>query len=96
MAGQNRNINIDTTAAGVAVPLSSATASVIVSELFLQAKTSNGGIVQIGAVGVSMSGSNGGITLVSGQPITFNDADLTKIFIDTTVSGEGITGFAKE
>lgn len=95
MAGEYKNITVDTTAANVATPISTAPASDIVREVTLQYKPTNAGIVQIGGAGVSASGTNGGVRLSSPDDfVVLEDADLTKLYISTSISGEGVTGFS--
>lgn len=76
------------TTAGTDVPLASST---VVREVTIQAQTDNTGLIAIGASGVDATESTGtGVVLYAGDTITLKVNNLANIYIDSTVSGEGV------
>lgn len=56
----------------------------------IQAQTDNTGVVAVGAAGVDATVATGtGVALTAGASITIPIDDLSKIYIDATVSGDG-------
>jgi 2-succinyl-5-enolpyruvyl-6-hydroxy-3-cyclohexene-1-carboxylate synthase len=59
--------------------------------IIIQAQTDNTGFVSIGASGVDATVATGtGIALAAGESLTLPGDDLANIYIDATVSGEGV------
>lgn len=57
----------------------------------VQAQTDNTGVVAVGASGVDATVATGtGVALTAGASITIPIDDLAKLYIDATVSGEGV------
>lgn len=57
----------------------------------IQAQTDNTGYIAVGASGVDATEATGtGILLASGESVTVLCEDLASIYIDATVSGEGV------
>lgn len=78
------------TSVGTAVAIASSTAAKFVT---LQAYRSNTGYVAIGATGVNASltaGTGTGLNLAAGESTTVPIDNLADVFIDVTVSGEGV------
>ena len=58
--------------------------------VFVQAQTDNAGFVAVGGEGVNANEAVGtGLALAAGESITLPCANLTQIWIDATVNGEG-------
>lgn len=78
------------TTAGTAVQLtSSATACRVVR---IQARVANSGNIAVGAsTVVAAAGSERGIILVPGAWADFRITDVSKLYIDAAVSGEGVS-----
>jgi hypothetical protein len=76
------------TSAGADEALASSTAC---REVTIQAIIANTGRIAVGGSGVDATVTTGtGATLASGDSITIKIDDLSKVFIDSTVSGEGV------
>tara|TARA_R110000868_G_scaffold145660_1_gene365979 strand:- start:814 stop:1137 length:324 start_codon:yes stop_codon:yes gene_type:complete len=76
------------TTAGTDVVLASSTAA---KWVIVQAQTDNTGWIAVGATGVDATVATGtGILLGAGESITLPIDNLADIFIDSTVSGEGV------
>lgn len=75
----------DVTTAGTQVALAASTA---VKSVTVQAKAANTGSIYVGGSGVS---SATGIALMAGDAITLEIDDLAKVYVDSSVNGEGIT-----
>ncbi len=76
------------TTAGTDVVLATSTAAKVVT---IQAQTDNTGAIAVGAVGVDAVIATGtGIILYAGDSITLEIGDLADVYIDSTVSGEGV------
>lgn len=57
----------------------------------IQAQTDNTGIIAVGEAGVDATVATGtGVALSAGESFTFPAGDLSKIYIDSTVNGEGV------
>ncbi len=79
------------TSAGTDVVLATSTA---VKWVAIQAQTDNTGLIAVGATGVDATEATGtGIILYPGDSLTFEIDNLADIFIDSTVSGEGVRFF---
>lgn len=75
-------------AAGTDEALASSTAAKWVT---VQAQTDNTGIIAVGASGVDATVATGtGVALVAGAHITLPCDNLADIFIDATVTGDGV------
>lgn len=81
------------TTAGTAVQLPGAD----VGQVEVQALFANTGKIAVGGSGVSaVAGSEAGILLSAGQTQTVDVSDLKEVWIDATVSGEGVTYLASD
>ena len=59
--------------------------------IVIQAQTDNTGVVAVGASGVDATVATGtGASLAAGEKITLPCENLTDIYIDATVSGDGV------
>jgi len=59
--------------------------------VIVQAQTDNTGIVAVGALGVDATVATGtGVALAAGESVTLLCNNLADIFIDATVSGDGV------
>lgn len=59
--------------------------------IMIQAQTDNTGLIAIGASGVDATVATGtGLLLSAGQSITLPIDNLTHVYIDSTVSGDGV------
>jgi hypothetical protein len=68
-----------------------------VGQVELQAlKTNTGNIAVGGAAVVAAAGSESGILLTAGQTETVDVTDLKDVWIDSTVSGEGVSYLASD
>jgi len=77
------------TSAGTAVALGSATT---IKKITIQALGANTNFVAVGAsTVVAASGTERGILLGPYQSVVFTNDDLADIFVDSVVSGEGVT-----
>lgn len=57
----------------------------------IQAQTDNTGIIAVGGTGVDATIATGnGITLAAGDTLTLEITNLAAIYIDSTVSGDGV------
>lgn len=75
------------TAAGTAEALA---ASRSVKWVIVQAQTDNTGVVAVGGSGVLGTVATGtGVALAAGESVTLPTEDLSSIFIDATVNGDG-------
>lgn len=74
--------------AGTDVPLSGS--SVACSVVTIEAYRSNVGYIAVGGTGVDAAASGTGITLAAGDTVTLQVANLNAVYIDATVSGEGV------
>lgn len=76
------------TTAGTDVALST---SVSAKWVVIQAQTDNTGIIAVGASGVDATVATGtGVALAAGESLTIPAEDLGSIFVDATVSGDGV------
>lgn len=76
------------TTAGTDVQLASSTPC---SEVTIMANISNTGYIAVGSSGVDATLSNGdGILLAAGDTFSVAVSDLSHVYIDSTVSGEGV------
>jgi hypothetical protein len=76
------------TTAGTDVVLASSTAA---KWVVIQAQTDNTGIIAVGATGVDATVATGtGVALAAGESVTLLVDNLADIFIDATVSGDGV------
>jgi len=59
--------------------------------VIIQAQTDNTGVIAVGAVGVDATVATGtGVALAAGVMVTLPVEDLKDIYIDATVSGDGV------
>ena len=87
VTGIGHGVKVVTTA-GTDVVLATTTACKLV---IIQAQTDNTGIIAVGASGVDATIATGtGVALYAGESITLLADDLADIYIDATVSGEGV------
>lgn len=57
----------------------------------IQAQTDNTGVIAVGASGVDATVATGtGVALAAGESLSLPANDLKNIFIDATVSGDGV------
>ena len=78
------------TAAGTRVQLE--TTSNVVSYIILTAETDNTGVIVVGASTVVATVlTRRGIPLSAGDSISLGAVDLADIYLDSTVSGDGVT-----
>lgn len=57
----------------------------------IQAQTDNTGIIAVGASGVDATVATGnGVALAAGESLSIPANDLANIYIDSTVSGDGV------
>lgn len=79
------------TSAGTRVQLSST--STPASEVTVIALTSNTSQVNVGDVGVvaATGATERGIPLMAGDSVTLRRVDLSRVYIDSRVNGEGVT-----
>lgn len=57
----------------------------------VQAQTDNTGVIAVGTAGVDATVATGtGVALAAGESVTLPVADLADIYIDATVSGDGV------
>ena len=78
------------TTAGTAVQLS--TTSVGASEVIITAETDNTGIIVVGtSTVVAALATRKGTPLLAGESLVIAIDDLNKIYLDTTVSTDGVT-----
>jgi len=76
------------TTAGTDVVLASTTAC---NRVIIQAQTDNTGFIAVGATGVDATVATGtGVLLAAGEALDFNIDNLADVYIDSTVSGEGV------
>ena len=75
--------------AGTDVPLSAS--SVLCAWVVIQAQTDNTGIIAVGGAGVDATVATGtGVALSAGGSMVIEIRDLSLIYIDATVSGDGV------
>lgn len=79
------NGNTNVTTAGTRVPLSSSTA---IKSVTIRAKSSNTGFIYVGSSSVS---SSNGFQLSQDETVSLDIDNLSKVYIDSGVSGEGVT-----
>jgi len=78
------------TTAGTAEQIISSALSI--QKVIITAETDNTGIIVVGDSGVVASlSTRKGIPLSAGQSITLLLSDLSKVWLDTTVNGDGVT-----
>ena len=66
-------------------------ASTVAKLVIIQAQTDNTGLIAVGATGVDATIATGtGVALYAGESVTLPVDNLTDIYIDSTVSGEGV------
>tara|TARA_Y100000310_G_scaffold310544_1_gene355897 strand:+ start:4188 stop:4670 length:483 start_codon:yes stop_codon:yes gene_type:complete len=59
--------------------------------VFIQSQTDNTGLIAVGGSGVDATEASGaGVILLPGETVVIETADLQDIYIDATVSGEGV------
>lgn len=76
------------TTAGTDVALAS---SVNAKWVIIQAQTDNTGVIAVGTSGVDATVATGtGVALAAGESVSMPANDLASIYIDATVSGEGV------
>lgn len=57
----------------------------------IQAQTDNTGLIAVGATGVDATEATGtGLILYAGDSVDVQESDLANIYIDATVSGDGV------
>lgn len=77
-------------AAATAEALSAGT--LLVNYVIITAETDNTGVIAVGAsTVVAAEATRRGIPLNAGDSITLNSVDLSEVYIDATVSGDGVT-----
>lgn len=83
------------TTAGTALAIGAAGA--IYKKVIITALTTNTGVIAIGGSNVlATAGSENGMVLKTGNThVTLHDIDLSKVFVDASVSGEGLTWSAE-
>lgn len=87
MSAIGHGVKTVTTAATAEVLAASTKASWVV----IQAQTDNTGIIGIGASGVLATVATGtGIALAAGESIGFPVDNLSDVYVDTTVNGDGV------
>jgi hypothetical protein len=78
------------TTAGTAAPLIAAPTPCI--SVAICAKTTNTGVIAVGgSTVVASSSTRRGIPLSPGDSVSLDIADVSQIYIDATVSGDGVT-----
>ena len=76
------------TTAGTDVALAT---SVNARWVIIQAQTDNTGVIAVGTAGVDATVATGnGVALAAGESLTIPAEDLSLIYIDATVNGEGV------
>jgi hypothetical protein len=66
-------------------------ASTACKRVIIQAQTDNTGVIAVGATGVDATVATGtGALLSAGDSLDFEITNLSAIFIDATVNGEGV------
>lgn len=76
------------TTAGTDVALASSTMAKVV---IIQAQTDNTGVIAVGASGVDATVATGsGVALYAGDAVSLEIDNLADVYIDATVSGEGV------
>jgi len=81
--------------AGSAEPLSSS--SVVVSWIIITAETNNTGVITVGAsTVVATVAIRRGTPLYAGESATLYGVDLSEVYLDTTVNGDGVTYFYRK
>ena len=75
------------TTAGTAVALAAATPC---TSVLIQAKRSNGGRIYVGGSTIA-NDDTGGVFLETGDVMSIDTTDLSNIYLNSTVSGEGVT-----
>lgn len=59
--------------------------------VIVQSQTDNTGLIAVGAAGVDATEATGtGVALAAGESVTLPIDDLASVYIDATVSGEGV------
>ena len=93
MATRQINNGVDVPAAGTAVPLSATRIAAV--WVFLQAKVANTGKIYVGTSDVSSTSFGVELSSLDGYAIpptsALNIYDLSDIYIDAGVSGDGVT-----
>lgn len=68
------------------------TTSTDITEVILTAETDNTGIIAVGGAGVIAAlATRTGTPLLAGESIVLAEDNLTNIWIDSTVTGDGVT-----
>lgn len=76
------------TTAGTDVVLATSTSA---RWVIIQAQTDNTGVIAVGEAGVDATVATGnGVALAAGESISLPADDLANIYIDATVSGDGV------
>lgn len=66
-------------------------ATKIIKWVIVQAQTDNTGIIAVGGAGVDATVATGtGVALTAGTSVTLAIDDLARVYIDSTVSGDGV------
>ena len=87
ITGIGHGVTVVTTA-GTDLVLAASTACKLV---IIQAQTDNTGVIAVGATGVDATVATGtGVALYAGESVTIPCDNLADIYIDATVSGEGV------
>lgn len=82
-------------AAGTAEPLESS--ENVVDSVIITAETNNEGIMAVGDSSVIASlTTRTGTPLASGDSMTLEGVDLNEVYLDATVTGDGVTYFYKK
>lgn len=77
------------TTAGISVPLGT---SSTIKQVTITAEIDNLGMIVVGGIGVIADlATREGIPLFSGDSRTIEIDDISKVYIDSTVNGEGVT-----
>jgi hypothetical protein len=80
--------NTTVTTAGTRVPLAAAQA---ITSVTVKALSTNTGTIYVGGSGVS---SSNGFALAKSESVSMDLADLSTVWIDSSVNGEGVTYLA--
>lgn len=91
IASEIRDNRQTVTTAGTAVQLS--TSQIRAKRIIIQSESDNTGLIAVGgSTVVAAAGSQQGIVLVNaGDSVTLINNDLSEVYIDSSVNGEGVT-----
>lgn len=82
------------TVAAAATEEAMASSSAPVEWIIITAETNNTGVMAVGAsTVVAAEATRRGIPLQAGESVTLYNVDLLDVYLDTTVSGDGVTFF---